>query len=108
VALQKTEYGSPPGDLVNTHRLFASGLVSFRSSVCKAEQPRDLGYMDLAIIAVTNRRIAPQLLKHFGLFGNATVPTNPLQCGEAIMWLEIASPREVKNATWLPTLRRSS
>ncbi len=59
VALQETEYGrSPPGDLVNTHRLFASGSVPLRSSICKAEQPRDLGYMQLAIIEVTNRRTA--------------------------------------------------
>src|SRR5215831_9791161 len=31
----------------------------------KTEQPRDLGYMQLAIIEVTNRQIAPQLLKYF-------------------------------------------
>src|SRR5258708_2773688 len=31
----------------------------------KAEQPRNLGYMQLAVIEVTNRQIAPQLLKYF-------------------------------------------
>src|SRR6476660_9865714 len=32
----------------------------------KAEQPRNLGYMQLAVVEVTNRQIAPQLLKYFG------------------------------------------
>src|SRR5258708_36486198 len=32
----------------------------------KAEQPRNLRYMQLAVIKVTNRQIAPQLLKYFG------------------------------------------
>src|SRR5262249_7947101 len=31
----------------------------------KAEQPRDLGYVQLAVIEVTNSQIAPQLLKYF-------------------------------------------
>ena len=31
----------------------------------KAKQPRDLGYMQLAIIKITNRKIAAQLLKYF-------------------------------------------
>ena len=31
----------------------------------KTEQPRDLGYMQLAVIEVTNCQIAPQLLKYF-------------------------------------------
>src|SRR5262249_20756025 len=32
----------------------------------KTEQPRNLGYMQLAVTKVTNRQIAPQLLKYFG------------------------------------------
>src|SRR5262249_40597046 len=32
----------------------------------KAEQPRDFGNMQLAVIEVSNRQIAPQLLKYFG------------------------------------------
>jgi hypothetical protein len=31
----------------------------------KAEQPRNLGYMQLAVIKVTDCQIAPQLLKYF-------------------------------------------
>src|SRR5262245_45227357 len=31
----------------------------------KAEQPRDFGNMQLAVIEVSNRQIAPQLLKYF-------------------------------------------
>jgi hypothetical protein len=31
----------------------------------KAEQLRDLGYMQLAVIKVTNSQITPQLLKYF-------------------------------------------
>jgi hypothetical protein len=31
-----------------------------------AEQPRNLRYLQLAVIKVTNRQIAPQLLKYFG------------------------------------------
>jgi hypothetical protein len=31
----------------------------------KAEQPRDLGYMQLAVIEVAKRQLAPQLLKYF-------------------------------------------
>jgi hypothetical protein len=31
----------------------------------KAEQPRNLGYMQLAVIEVANCQIAPQLLKYF-------------------------------------------
>ena len=33
-----------------------------RAHVIKAEQPRNLGYMQLAVTEVTNRQIAPQLL----------------------------------------------
>jgi len=31
----------------------------------KTKQPRNLGYMQLAVTEVTNRQIAPQLLKYF-------------------------------------------
>src|SRR5215470_15629772 len=31
----------------------------------KAEHPRNLGYMQLAVVEVTNRQIASQLLKYF-------------------------------------------
>src|ERR1700757_17294 len=31
----------------------------------KTEQPRNFGYMQLAVIEVTNRQIVPQLLKYF-------------------------------------------
>src|SRR5262249_60631112 len=31
----------------------------------KAEEPGNFGYMQLAVIEVTNRQIAPQLLKYF-------------------------------------------
>jgi hypothetical protein len=31
----------------------------------KTEQPRDLGYMQLAVIEVTNCQTVPQLLKYF-------------------------------------------
>src|SRR3954466_15506286 len=37
-----------------------------RAHLMKAEQPRNLGYMQLAVVEVTNRQIAPQLLKYFG------------------------------------------
>src|SRR6478672_5439241 len=37
-----------------------------RAHLMKAEQPRNLGYMQLAVVEVTNRQIAPQLLKDFG------------------------------------------
>src|SRR5262249_59436157 len=33
--------------------------------LCKAEHPRNLGYMQLAVVEVTNRQIASQLLKYF-------------------------------------------
>jgi len=36
-----------------------------RAHLMKTEQPRNLGYMQLAVIEVTNRQIAPQLLKYF-------------------------------------------
>src|SRR5262249_37405360 len=36
-----------------------------RAHLMKTEQPRDLGDMQLAVIEVTNRQIAPQLLKYF-------------------------------------------
>src|SRR5258707_5606680 len=56
-------------------RLSASGWASSSppfecmrecTHLVKAEQPRDLGYMQLAVIKITNRQIAPQLLKYFG------------------------------------------
>ena len=31
----------------------------------KAEQPRNLGYMQLAVIEVSNRQVTSQLLKYF-------------------------------------------
>jgi hypothetical protein len=37
-----------------------------RAHLIKAKQPRDLGYMQLAVTEATNRQIAPQLLKYFG------------------------------------------
>src|SRR5215470_12093447 len=37
-----------------------------RADLMKTEQPRDLGYMQPAVIEVTNCQIAPQLLKYFG------------------------------------------
>src|SRR6516162_8411180 len=37
-----------------------------RAHLMKTEQPRDLGYMQLAVIKVADRQIAPQLLKYFG------------------------------------------
>src|SRR6516225_11018027 len=36
-----------------------------RAHLMKTEQPRDLGYMQLAVIKVADRQIAPQLLKYF-------------------------------------------
>src|SRR5262249_39831783 len=36
-----------------------------RADLVKAEQPRDLGHVQLAVIEVTNCQIAPQLLKYF-------------------------------------------
>src|SRR5262245_66235253 len=36
-----------------------------RAHLMKTEQPCDLRYMQLAVIEVTNRQIAPQLLKYF-------------------------------------------
>src|SRR6516165_4240179 len=36
-----------------------------RAHLMKTEQPRDLGYMQLGVIEVTNCQIAPQLLKYF-------------------------------------------
>ena len=35
------------------------------TDLLKAKQPRNLGYMQLAVIKVTNRKIAPQLMKYF-------------------------------------------
>src|SRR6516165_4608911 len=37
-----------------------------RAHLTKTEQPRDLGYVQPAVIEVTNCQIAPQLLKYFG------------------------------------------
>src|SRR6516164_875303 len=36
-----------------------------RAHLMKTEQPRNLGYMQLAVIEVTNCQIASQLLKYF-------------------------------------------
>src|SRR5215467_2199817 len=36
-----------------------------RADLMKTEQPRDLGYVQLAVIEVTNCQIASQLLKYF-------------------------------------------
>src|SRR5215831_3567908 len=38
-----------------------------RADLMKTEEPRDLGYMQLAVIEVTNCQIAPQLLKYFSV-----------------------------------------
>src|SRR5215469_6444483 len=48
-------------------RLSGPALACMRecAHLMKAEQPRDLGYMQLAIIEVTNCQIASQLLKYF-------------------------------------------
>src|SRR5262252_4593185 len=48
-------------------RLSGPALACMRecAHLMKAEQPRDLGYMQLAIIEVTNCQIAAQLLKYF-------------------------------------------
>src|SRR5262244_3381078 len=37
-----------------------------RAHLMKAEQPRNLGHVQLAVIEITNGQIAPQLLKYFG------------------------------------------
>ena len=43
----------------------------------KAEQPRNLGYMQLGVIKVLNCQIAPQLLKYFSeARGLATYPVS--------------------------------
>src|SRR5262245_52700334 len=34
------------------------------ADLAKTEQPRDLGHMQLAVVEVANRQIAPQLLKY--------------------------------------------
>src|SRR5262249_56259565 len=36
-----------------------------RAHLMKTEQPRDLGYVQPAVIEVTNSQIAPELLKYF-------------------------------------------
>src|SRR5215468_8568970 len=48
-------------------RLSGPAFVCMRecAHLMKTEQPRDLGDMQLAVIEVTNRQIAPQLLKYF-------------------------------------------
>src|SRR5215813_5921878 len=48
-------------------RLSGPALECMRecAHLMKTEQPRDLGYMQLAVIEVTNRQIAPQVLKYF-------------------------------------------
>src|SRR5882757_7867840 len=48
-------------------RLSGPPLESMRecTHVVKAEQPRNLGYMQLGVIKVSNCQIAPQLLKYF-------------------------------------------
>src|SRR6476660_579369 len=35
------------------------------TDLLKTKQPRNFGYMQLAVIKVTNRKIAPQLMKYF-------------------------------------------
>src|SRR5262244_670937 len=49
-------------------RLSGPALACMRecAHLMKTEQPRNLGYMQLAIIEVTNCQITPQLLKYFG------------------------------------------
>src|SRR5215469_5007846 len=51
-----------------TRRLSGPALERMRECAhfMKAEQPRNLGHVQLAIIEVTNRQSAPQLLKYFG------------------------------------------
>src|SRR5258707_15393959 len=48
-------------------RLSGPALERMRecAHLMKAEQPRDLGYVQLAVIEVPNCQIAPQLLKYF-------------------------------------------
>src|SRR5262249_38252315 len=48
-------------------RLAGPALVCMRecAHLTKAKHPRNLGYVQLAIIEVTNRQIAPKLLKYF-------------------------------------------
>jgi hypothetical protein len=48
-------------------RLSGPALERMRecAHLMKAVQPRNLGYMQLAVIEVTNCQIAPQLLKYF-------------------------------------------
>src|SRR5262249_24032380 len=48
-------------------RLSGPALECMRecAHLMKAEQPRNLGHVQLAIIKVTNGQIAPQLLKYF-------------------------------------------
>src|SRR5262249_49630324 len=50
-----------------TRRLSGPALERMRerADLMKTKQPRDLGYMQLAVIEVTNCQIAPQLLKYF-------------------------------------------
>src|SRR5262249_41587202 len=49
-------------------RLSSPPLECVREAIhlLKTEQPRNLEYIYLAVIKVTNRQIAPQLLKYFG------------------------------------------
>src|SRR5215471_14355156 len=48
-------------------RLSGPSLECMRecAHLMKAEQPRNLGHVQLAVIKVTNGQIAPQLLKYF-------------------------------------------
>src|SRR5215475_12574894 len=39
--------------------------VRERAHLTKAKQPRNLGYMQLAVLEVTNRQVATQVLKYF-------------------------------------------
>src|SRR5262245_60587330 len=73
-ATVKEGYGSRPyicslsaGCSHLTRRLSGPALERVRecAHLMKADQPCDLGYMQLAVIEVTNRQIAPQLLKYF-------------------------------------------
>src|SRR5215471_7185308 len=43
----------------------AFACVRERADLMKTEQPRNLGYMQLAVVEITSCQIAPQLLKYF-------------------------------------------
>src|SRR5262245_35350293 len=64
--------GSPAGSSAGcpdlARRLSGPALERMRerAHLMKTEQPRDLGYVQPAVIKVANRQVAPQLLKYFG------------------------------------------